>query len=139
MAKSEIEMLTVKDVANYLKLGPTTIYRLLNEGKIPAFKAGKQWRVRQEDLQRYIETQKLLPRRVGPRSKQLDIMEVIKPGKEGEAGGKDSEGKGQKIEVGGQKTDSSQSTVNRKTEDRRQKADDRKEKTEDRGQKTEDG
>lgn len=85
-AKSEIEMLTVKDVANYLKLGPTTVYRLLNEGKIPAFKAGKQWRIRLEDLQRYIETQKLLPRRAGPRSRQLDIMEVVRSKEEREGG-----------------------------------------------------
>lgn len=102
VAKSEIEMLTVKDVANYLKLGPTTVYRLLNEGKIPAFKAGKQWRIRLEDLQRYIETQKLLPRRAGPKSRQLNIMEVVRSEEEREAGGATEDG-GQKAEVGSRK------------------------------------
>lgn len=102
-AKPEIEMLTVKDVADYLKLGPTTVYRLLNEGKIPAFKAGKQWRIRLGDLQRYIETQKLLPPRAGPKSKQLNIMEAVRPEEEGEAGGEATEDGGQKAEVGSRK------------------------------------
>ena len=38
------EILTLKQVANYLKVDEKTIYRLLKEGDIPAFKVGNQWR-----------------------------------------------------------------------------------------------
>jgi len=37
-------IMTVKDVAGYLKLAESTIYKLLREGKIPAKKVGGRWR-----------------------------------------------------------------------------------------------
>jgi len=36
--------MTVKEVAGYLSLSVKTIYRLVEEGTIPAFKIGGQWR-----------------------------------------------------------------------------------------------
>ena len=38
------EVLTLKQVAQYLKVDEKTIYRLLEKGEIPAFKVGNQWR-----------------------------------------------------------------------------------------------
>lgn len=38
------EIMTIKDVAKFLILHPLTVYRLVQEGKIPAFKVGRQWR-----------------------------------------------------------------------------------------------
>lgn len=38
------EILTVREVADYLRLGESTIYRLAQEGKIPARKIGGTWR-----------------------------------------------------------------------------------------------
>lgn len=37
-------LLTVKEVASYLKVNQTTIYRLLRKSEIPAFKVGGDWR-----------------------------------------------------------------------------------------------
>ncbi|MEN4234494.1 helix-turn-helix domain-containing protein [Serratia marcescens] len=34
------QIMTVKDVASYLKLNERTVYRMATAGKIPAFKAG---------------------------------------------------------------------------------------------------
>ena len=42
----EEEILTLKQVAQYLKVDEKTIYRLLEKGEIPAFKVGNQWRFR---------------------------------------------------------------------------------------------
>jgi len=50
-------ILTIKDVADYLKVTERTLYRLAQEGKVPAFKVGGSWRFRREDLDRWISDQ----------------------------------------------------------------------------------
>lgn len=54
MAKPEGEILTLDEVAAYLKAGKRTIYRLAAEGKLPAFKLGGTWRFRRSDLDEWI-------------------------------------------------------------------------------------
>ncbi len=44
------EFMTPKEVMEELAIGKNTFYALVNEGKLPAFRIGKQWRVRREDL-----------------------------------------------------------------------------------------
>jgi excisionase family DNA binding protein len=57
MNKSAIEkeVLTVSQVADYLQLSEMTTYKLVQEGKIPAFKIGRSWRVKKGDLEALIE------------------------------------------------------------------------------------
>jgi excisionase family DNA binding protein len=38
------EVMTLKDLAGYLKIPVSTIYKFVREGKIPAQKVGRQWR-----------------------------------------------------------------------------------------------
>lgn len=52
------EIMTVNEVARYLKISVITTYRLVQEGKIPAFKVGRSWRVKRSDLADFIEMQK---------------------------------------------------------------------------------
>jgi excisionase family DNA binding protein len=52
------EILTLKEVAEYLKLAEKTAYRLVLEGKLPGFKVGGSWRFKQEDILKWIEDQK---------------------------------------------------------------------------------
>ena len=54
MTDAESEILTLEEVAAYLKAGKRTVYRLAQEGKIPAFKLGGTWRFRRSDLDRWI-------------------------------------------------------------------------------------
>ncbi|MCK5892854.1 MAG: helix-turn-helix domain-containing protein [Endozoicomonadaceae bacterium] len=56
------EILTIKEVAEYLKLAEKTAYRLAAEGKLPSFKVGGSWRFKQEDLAAWIEEQKNSPK-----------------------------------------------------------------------------
>ncbi|RWS93987.1 helix-turn-helix domain-containing protein [Aeromonas caviae] len=49
MADSEGEILTLEEVAAYLKAGKRTVYRLAQEGRIPAFKLGGSWRFRRAE------------------------------------------------------------------------------------------
>ena len=46
-------VLTVKDLSNYLRVHPSTIYRLLKTGQLPAFKVGSDWRFNVEDIDRW--------------------------------------------------------------------------------------
>ena len=52
------EILTLKEVAEYLKLAEKTAYRLAAEGKLPGFKVGGSWRFKQQDIAAWIEDQK---------------------------------------------------------------------------------
>lgn len=52
------DILTLKEVAVYLKLTEKTAYRLAAEGKIPGFKVGGGWRFKREDIEAWIERQK---------------------------------------------------------------------------------
>ena len=54
MADAEDEILTLDEVAVYLKAGKRTIYRLASSGKIPAFKLGGTWRFRRAELDQWI-------------------------------------------------------------------------------------
>ncbi|ABN63814.1 helix-turn-helix domain-containing protein [Shewanella baltica] len=50
-------ILTIKDVANYLKVNERTIYRLAANGELPGFKVGNSWRFKQSELEHYIASQ----------------------------------------------------------------------------------
>ncbi len=49
------QLLTVEQVASYLQLQNSTIYVYAQRGKIPAFKVGRNWRFKREDLDVWLE------------------------------------------------------------------------------------
>jgi len=51
------EILTLKEVAVYLKLAEKTAYRLTAEGKLPGFKVGGSWRFKRSEIETWIERQ----------------------------------------------------------------------------------
>ncbi len=48
------EIMTLEEVAAYLKLKPQTIYTWAQEKKIPAAKLGKEWRFKRSIIDRWI-------------------------------------------------------------------------------------
>ncbi len=52
------EILTLKEVAAYLKLAEKTAYRLAANGKLPGFKVGGSWRFKRSDIEGWITEQK---------------------------------------------------------------------------------
>jgi excisionase family DNA binding protein len=52
------QIMTIQEVAEYLKLTEKTAYRLASEGKLPGFKVGGSWRFKKIDLEEWIEKQK---------------------------------------------------------------------------------
>ncbi len=55
----EHDILTVEDVAAYLRLQPQTIYKWAQEKRIPSVKLGKEWRFRKTILDRWLDEQML--------------------------------------------------------------------------------
>ncbi|PCJ47363.1 MAG: DNA-binding protein [Gammaproteobacteria bacterium] len=51
------DILTLKEVAEYLKLAEKTAYRLAAEGKLPGFKVGGSWRFKESDIEKWISAQ----------------------------------------------------------------------------------
>jgi len=51
------EILTLKEVAEYLKLAEKTAYRLAADGTIPGFKVGGSWRFRKAVIEDWIDQQ----------------------------------------------------------------------------------
>jgi excisionase family DNA binding protein len=47
-------LLSVDQVAWYLKVDKFTIYRLVSQKKIPAFKVGKQWRFKKRMIDAWL-------------------------------------------------------------------------------------
>lgn len=56
---SEGEILTIKQVAVYLKVTERTIYRLAAAKQIPAFKVGGSWRFSRTDIDSWIKQQSM--------------------------------------------------------------------------------
>jgi excisionase family DNA binding protein len=51
------DILTLEEVASYLRLTPQTIYKWAQEKRIPAAKLGKEWRFRKSILDRWLDDQ----------------------------------------------------------------------------------
>ncbi|HSK83654.1 MAG TPA: helix-turn-helix domain-containing protein [Rubrobacter sp.] len=48
------EILGVEEVAEYLGVGPVTVYRWCREGRLPCLKIGKFWRIRRQALEDFL-------------------------------------------------------------------------------------
>jgi excisionase family DNA binding protein len=53
------KLLTLQQVAQRLQISETTLYKLARKGKIPAIKVGNQWRFKKEDIDKWLESQKV--------------------------------------------------------------------------------
>jgi len=52
-------IMTIAEVAEYLGLHELTVRRLAREGAIPALKLGRQWRVKRDLLESWIENRSM--------------------------------------------------------------------------------
>ncbi len=48
-------ILTIQELASYLKLSTSTLYKLCAEGKVPGQKVGRHWRFRRETIDRWLD------------------------------------------------------------------------------------
>jgi len=68
-------LLNVKEVQAILRISERTVFRLIKDGKLRGFRAGREWRFSQSDLDDYIDAQ----RKDAYSSPQVVIAEKPKP------------------------------------------------------------
>jgi excisionase family DNA binding protein len=61
MADQEIQWLGTAEAARHLGLTPRTLYRLIDEGQIPAYKFGRVIRLKLDDIESFIESARIQP------------------------------------------------------------------------------
>ncbi len=49
---------TIEEVAKMLKVAYLTVYRWIQDGKLPSAKAGKQYRIKKDDLDNFLNSYK---------------------------------------------------------------------------------
>ncbi|MDA7704853.1 helix-turn-helix domain-containing protein [Rickettsiales bacterium] len=51
------DIMTMKELADYLKIAEKTAYRFASEKKVPGFKVGNAWRFRKSEIDNWIKKQ----------------------------------------------------------------------------------
>ena len=49
------DVLTIEELAIYLKISKSSLYKIVREGKIPSQKVGRHWRFRKKAIDRSLE------------------------------------------------------------------------------------
>ena len=55
---SQQKLMTLPEVAEYLRIGQRTAYGWAKSGKLPGFKIGNAWRFDRSDMDKWVEEQK---------------------------------------------------------------------------------
>jgi excisionase family DNA binding protein len=61
------EVLTTAETCRYLKVAPRTLYRYIQEKRVPAFKLGKDWRFVKSELDMWLRKKSREQARSKPR------------------------------------------------------------------------
>ena len=49
------EVMTIDDLARYLQLSKSSLYKLAQEGKVPGQKVGRHWRFKRDTIDRWLD------------------------------------------------------------------------------------
>jgi excisionase family DNA binding protein len=55
MDKKHDEVMTIDELASYLKVSKSTLYKLVSSGKVPGQKIGKHWQFKRGIIERWFE------------------------------------------------------------------------------------
>jgi excisionase family DNA binding protein len=55
VASKREQVMTIDELAAYLKVAKSTLYKLAQEGRVPGQKVGKHWRFRKDAIDRWLE------------------------------------------------------------------------------------
>ena len=55
MKSENDEILTIDELSVYLKISKSTLYKLVQENKLPGQKIGKHWRFRKDSIDKWID------------------------------------------------------------------------------------
>lgn len=71
------DMLTAKDMQSLLQVDRSTIYRMVEAGRLPALKVGKQWRFPSDQVERWLHSQAAAPGLPAQPSSNNDLAELL--------------------------------------------------------------
>ena len=54
---AEDQIFTIKELSEHLRVHPTTIYRLLRQGRLPGFRVGSNWRFNRAVIEQWEKLQ----------------------------------------------------------------------------------
>lgn len=55
MSSEPQQVMTIDELAEYLQVAKSTLYKLAQDGKVPGQKVGKHWRFRKEAIDRWLD------------------------------------------------------------------------------------
>ena len=55
MYESPGDVLTIEELATYLKISKSSLYKIVREGKVPSQKVGRHWRFRKKAIDLWLE------------------------------------------------------------------------------------
>lgn len=55
MSSEPQQVMTIDELAEYLQVAKSTLYKLAQDGKVPGQKVGKHWRFRKETIDRWLD------------------------------------------------------------------------------------
>jgi len=55
MAEPSGDVLTIEELASYLKIPKSTLYKLVREGSVPCQKVGKHWRFHRDAIDDWLK------------------------------------------------------------------------------------
>ena len=64
MADKVAEIMTIGELAGYLKISKSTLYKLAQDGRLPGQKVGKRWRFHKDAVDEWLKTSPK-PKRAG--------------------------------------------------------------------------
>jgi len=53
------KLMTLSQLAEYLQLGKSTVYKMVQKGEIPGIKIANQWRFKKEDIDKWLNKTKI--------------------------------------------------------------------------------
>jgi excisionase family DNA binding protein len=54
MREQQAALMTVREVATYLRVHPMTVYRLIQRGELPAIRVGRGWRFSRSRIEQWL-------------------------------------------------------------------------------------
>ena len=54
-SKPAVDVLNLTETADLLRVSNQTVYNMIREGRVKAYKAGREWRILRSDIQAYLE------------------------------------------------------------------------------------
>lgn len=75
VSTSDIEWLNTNETARRLGITPRTLYRFIDDGKIPAYRFGRVIRLKESEVAEFIERSRIVPGTLDPSAAEADIDE----------------------------------------------------------------